>query len=194
VAVSPGVTGLELNLAWPPESRVSADAHQVGRIVAAVCRELPAGIPVLAKVASEPSTVVEVGAAAARAGAAAVVVGHGLPGLALDPQTLRPRAGHDRSALTGPAVHPVALRCLWEVHRALPDVPLVGCGGVTTGRDALAMLAAGARAVQVGSALLHDPCAAHRVLEELTTDLAARDLTGLADIVGAAHHLEGDPR
>lgn len=187
VGLSPGVSAVEVNLAWPVDGGASRDSYQAGKVVAAVRRDMPRGVLVLAKVAADPYTVVDVSRAAVKAGADAVVVGHGLPGLVLDPVTLRPALGSGPGSLTGPAVLPVALRSVWEVHAALPDVPLVGSGGVRTGHDALAMLAAGARAVQVGTAVLHDPGAPARIVDELAEALAAHGAETVADVIGRAH-------
>lgn len=194
VGLSPGVAAVEVNLAWPPGSVAARDSYQAGKILAAVRRDMPRGIPVLAKVAPYVHHVVDVSRAAVKAGADAVVVGHGLPGLALDPVTLRPALGSGTGALSGPAVHAVALRCLWEVHEALPDVHLIGSGGVRCGFDVLAMLAAGARAVQVGTTVLHDPGAPRRILTELHEELGRRSIPSVADAVGRAHRHEGEPR
>jgi dihydroorotate dehydrogenase (NAD+) catalytic subunit len=84
-------------------------------------------------------------------------------------------------------VHALALRCVWDVHEALPHVPIVGAGGIRTGFDALTMLLAGATAVQLGTVLLRDPSAAVRVTRELADELASRDLKSAADAVGLAH-------
>ncbi len=193
VGLSPGVTAVEVNLAWPPGSGAGRDSYQAGKIVAAVRRDMPRGVPVLAKVAPEVHTVVDVTRAVVKAGADAVVVGHGLHGLVLDPDTLRPALGSGGGFLTGPAVNAVALRCLWEIHAALPDVHLVGSGGVRTGFDVLAMLAAGARAVQVGSAVLYDPGAPARIVGELAEELDARGIPDVADAVGRAHRPATNP-
>jgi len=194
VGLSPGVAAVEVNLAWPPGAVAARDSYQAGKILAAVRRDMPRGIPVLAKVAPDVHHVVDVARAVVKAGADAVVVGHGLPGLALDPLTLRPSLGSGTGSLSGPAVHAVALRCLWEVHAALPEVALVGSGGVRNGLDALAMLAAGARAVQVGTIVLHDPGAPDRIAAELHDQLDRRGIPSVADVVGHAHRTEGDPR
>jgi dihydroorotate dehydrogenase (NAD+) catalytic subunit len=194
VGMSPGVAAVEVNLAWPPGAVAARDSYQAGKILAAVRRDMPRGIPVLAKVAPDVHHVVDVARAVVKAGADAVVVGHGLPGLALDPLTLRPSLGSGTGSLSGPAVHAVALRCLWEVHAALPEVALVGSGGVRSGLDALAMLAAGARAVQVGTTVLHDPGAPDRIVAELHDELDRRGIPSVADVVGHAHRPEGDPR
>lgn len=196
VGLSPGVSAVEVNLAWPPDGGAARDSFQAGKIVAAVRRDMPRGVLVLAKIAADPFTAVDVTRSVVKAGADVVVLGHGLPGLALDPVTLRPALGAGPGTLSGPAVLPVALRAVWEVHAALPDVPVVGSGGVRTGRDAAAMLAAGARAVQVGTAVLHDPGAPARILAELAEELTTHGAATVTDLVGRAHRphppMQGD--
>ena len=184
VGLSPGVAAVEANLAWPDRSAAGRDSYQAGKIVAAVRRDMPRGVAVLAKVACDPHTVVDVTRAAVDAGADAVVVGDGLPGLVLDAVTLRPGLS---GALGGPAVLPVTLRCVWEVHQALPEVPVVAGGGVRTGHDALSLLAVGARAVQVGTVALHDPAAPYRITAELAEEMDRRGLSALDQVVGLAH-------
>lgn len=193
VGLSPGVTAVEVNLAWPPDSAAARDSYQAAKILAAVRRDMPRGIPVLAKVAPVMHTVVDVSRAAVEAGADAIVVGHGLPGMALDRATLRPVLRGGNGLLSGPALNAVALRCVWEVHAALPEVDLVGSGGVRTGYDALAMLAAGAGAVQVGSVVLHDPAAPRRIATELAEELDRRGIPAVADVIGRAHRPHPDP-
>jgi dihydroorotate dehydrogenase (NAD+) catalytic subunit len=187
IGLSPGVSAVEANLSWPTGTDVGRDSYQAGRVVAAVRRDVPRGILVLAKVAGDPHTVVDVTRAVMEAGADAVVVGYGPAGMALDPLTLTPALGLSGGVLGGPAVLPVTLRCLWQVHAALPDVPLVAGGGVRTGYDTLALLAAGARAVQVGSAVLHDPAAPARIVLELADELIRRGVGCVAAAVGRAH-------
>ncbi len=84
-------------------------------------------------------------------------------------------------------MHALALRCVWDVHEALPDVPVVGVGGISSGFDVLAMLLAGATAVQLGSVLFRDPSAATRITAELVDELARRDLASPAHAVGLGH-------
>jgi dihydroorotate dehydrogenase (NAD+) catalytic subunit len=187
VALSPGVAAVEVNLAWPPGSTASRDSFAAEKIVAAVRRDIPRGVVLLAKLAADPHTVVDVSRAVVKAGAEAVVVGHGPAALALDPESLRPVLGGDAGRLGGPAVNPVALRCVWDLHEALPEVPVVGGGGVRSGLDALVMLAAGASAVQVGSVLLHDPGAVRRITDQLSEELERRGIMRVADLVGSAH-------
>jgi dihydroorotate dehydrogenase (NAD+) catalytic subunit len=109
-----------------------------------------------------------------------------LKGLALDPATLRPRLARAVGGYSGPALRPVALACVYACAAAV-DLPIVGMGGVTTGLDALELLAAGASAVALGTALFADPGAAVRIRAELETELAARGLDGAAAARGIAH-------
>ena len=81
----------------------------------------------------------------------------------------------------------VAVRCVWQVRAALPDVPIIGMGGVRTGRDALELILAGAAMVSVGTVIFHDPSACARILRELEEELASRGIERLADIIGLAH-------
>lgn len=180
VGAAPGVHGVEVNL-----DQVT-DPHQAGKVVHVVRREAPRGVLVLVKLRTGAGTV-DVARAVAREGADAVVVGHGLPGLVLDPDTLTHALGSVGGWLSGPAVLPVTLRAVWDLKAELPDVPVVACGGVRTGADAVALLAAGAVAVQVGTALLDDPAAPATVATGIAEELARRGLAGPADLVGLAH-------
>jgi dihydroorotate dehydrogenase (NAD+) catalytic subunit len=174
LSASPGVAALELDLA-------GINAYTVAKVVAAVHREVPRGVPVLVKLAPGGGTV-DLAKAAADNGADGVVLAHGYPGLAFDPDTWRPALGGVTGTLSGPAVLAQAVRCVWEVHAALPWLPIVGVGGVRSGFDAVQMLLAGATAVQVGTALLRDPAAAHRVTAELAGLLDARSIGSPSDL------------
>lgn len=170
LGTAPGVSAVEVNLA-PPDTGPEGDLmtarepFQVGAAVAAVERELPRGVPVLAKLRPDAVRVVEAARAAVDAGAEALVVGQALPGAMPD--------GRD-AGLSGPAVGPLALRCLTEVLAAL-DVPVVAGGGIATVDDVRTRLAAGAVAVQVGAALLHDPTTAARLVAALGPDATSEE-------------------
>ncbi len=159
---SPGVAGIEVNLAAPDARSLglfdAREPFQASRAVAAVRGGLPAGIPVLVKLGHDPARVVETARAVTEAGADAVVLGNALPALMPDG-----RAG----GLSGPAILPVALRSVADVRSALPDLTVVGAGGAAGAADVRAFLDAGAVAVQIGAALLHDPTTAARAAAEL---------------------------
>jgi dihydroorotate dehydrogenase (NAD+) catalytic subunit len=107
--------------------------------------------------------------------------------MVLDPSTGRAVLGWGGGGLSGPAILPVAVRAVFDVRAAHPDLPIVGVGGVASGSDAAQLLLAGAQAVQVGTATFADPRAPARVLAELQTWSAGAGVTALADVVGAAH-------
>jgi dihydroorotate dehydrogenase (NAD+) catalytic subunit len=92
--------------------------------------------------------------------------------------------------LSGPAIRPIAVRCIWQVREALPDVPIIGMGGVMTGRDALELMLAGASMVSVGTASFHDPSACARILRELDDELARRGIERISEVVGLAHEMK----
>jgi dihydroorotate dehydrogenase (NAD+) catalytic subunit len=125
--------------------------------------------------------------AAVDAGAEAVTLVNTLPALALDVETARPVLGNGSGGLSGPAIHPVAVKAVWDVRAALADVPIVGVGGVATAADAVELLLAGAHAVQVGTATFADPRAAGRIQDALAAWCRDRS-TSVARLVGAAHH------
>jgi dihydroorotate dehydrogenase (NAD+) catalytic subunit len=116
-----------------------------------------------------------------------------LHAMVIDTLTLRPRLAGITGGLSGPAIRPVAVRCVYQVHAALPDIPIIGMGGVRTGLDALELVLAGASAVAVGTAAFHDPSASVRVLRELESALRERGIDRLADAVGLAHKPVGAP-
>jgi dihydroorotate dehydrogenase (NAD+) catalytic subunit len=106
---------------------------------------------------------------------------------------MRPVLGGLTGGLSGPAIRPVAVRCIWQVHQALPEVPIIGMGGVRTGLDALELILAGASAVSVGTVVFNDPTAPLRVLHELEVALAARGITHVTEAIGLGHRAP-DPR
>lgn len=161
---TPGIAGIEVNLAPPDAAAGVFDVREpfhAASVVAAVHRDLPRGTPVLAKLRSDVLRVAESARSVLDAGADAVVVGNALPAAMPDG---RP------AGLSGPATRPLALRCLVEVVAAAPEAAVVACGGITTPADVRVALANGARAVQVGTALLRDPTAAHRLLAAIGED------------------------
>jgi dihydroorotate dehydrogenase (NAD+) catalytic subunit len=167
LGTAPGVAGIEVNVSVPDAKALGVfdarEPFQAARVVTAVRKEVPRGVVLTAKLAADPLRVVETARAVAEAGAGALVLVNGLAALLPDG---RP------GGLSGSAVRPVALRCVHDVHSALPEVPLVGVGGIGTAADARAFRAAGATAVQIGSALLHDPTCAARIAAELEGDQA----------------------
>ncbi len=188
---SAGVTALEVNLGCPDAAAggrpFALDPAAAAAVVAAVRGSARYDIPVFAKLSPEVSDIVAVARGCVAAGADGLSMINTLPGMAIDPVSFRPALAGLAGGLSGPAVRPVAVRCVWLVHEALPDVPVIGCGGVRTGRDALEFLLAGASLVAVGTVLFHDPSACDRIQRELEEELAARGVDRVADVIGRAH-------
>jgi dihydroorotate dehydrogenase (NAD+) catalytic subunit len=187
----PGVTAVEVNISCPNvENRglvFACDPYQAAKVVSVVCRETPRGVPVLAKLSPDVTSIVDIASSVMEAGASGLTLINTLLGLAIDPGTMRPVLAGVTGGLSGPAIRPVALRAVWQVHEAMPDVSIVGGGGIRTGRDALEFMLAGACAIQVGTVIFNDPSAPIRIVQELADELAGRGFAKAADAVGLAH-------
>jgi dihydroorotate dehydrogenase (NAD+) catalytic subunit len=186
-----GVSAVEINLSCPnaeDAGRLFAlDPQTAGTVVARVRGSLRYDIPVFAKLSPDVTDIVAVAGACVEAGADGLSLINVMLGMAIDPGTLRPALAGAYGGLSGPAIRPVAVRCVWQVREAFPDLPIIGTGGVRTGRDALELLLAGASMVGVGTAIIHDPSACSRVLRELEEELAAIGVDRVADVVSQAH-------
>lgn len=182
------VVAVEVNLSCPNiERRRDMFAHDPGLTREAVAATAAANRPRWAKLSPNVTDITEVAVAATDGGAEALTLVNTVMGLAIDPETRRPRLGAGGGGLSGPPIHPVAVRAVWDVHQALPDTPLVGVGGIRCGEDAVELLLAGASAVQVGTATFHDPRAAQRVQSEVLQWCADRGVRAVAELIGAAH-------
>jgi dihydroorotate dehydrogenase (NAD+) catalytic subunit len=186
-AAPPNVVAVEVNLSCPNlEGRGSIFAHDARRSAEVIAATAGCGRPRWAKLSANTDRIVEVADAVTAAGAEAVTCINTLLGLAYDPSTLRPTLGAGGGGLSGRAIHPVAVRAVHDVHQALPEVPIVGVGGVASAWDAVELMLAGACAVQVGTASFADPGAAARIQGELVAWAAGRGLTRLGDITAIA--------
>ncbi len=188
---APGLVAVEVNISCPNvENRglvFACDPGAASEVVAAVRRHTAPSVPVLAKLSPDVTDIVTIARACVDAGADGLSMINTLLGMALDLDTMRPVLAGVTGGLSGRAVKPVAVRCIWQVHAALPEVPILGMGGVASGLDAFELVLAGASAVSVGTAIFHDPSAPVRVLAELADALAARGFASVEDAVGHAH-------
>ncbi|MFN2466662.1 MAG: dihydroorotate dehydrogenase [Gaiellaceae bacterium] len=175
------VAALELNLSCP---NVEPGADGAAQVVL-TCRAAT-GKPLYAKLSAAVPDVADVARAAEAAGADGLSLVNTIRGVALDAQTLRPVLGPETGGLSGPALRPIALAAVFACFRAT-RLPIVGMGGVATGRDALDLIAAGASAVALGTILFSDPGAPARIRSELATELALRGLSDASEACGIAH-------
>lgn len=187
VAQAPNaVVAVEVNLSCPNlDGGRHLFAHDPVASAAVIAATAACGLPRWAKLSPNTDRLAEVAAAVHAAGAEAVTCVNTVLGLALDPETGHPLLGAGGGGLSGPAIHPIALRCVADLHRAHPQVPIVGVGGITDATGAVAMLSAGASAIQVGTATFADPRAPARVLDGLGR-WCDRHSTRPADLVGRA--------
>jgi dihydroorotate dehydrogenase (NAD+) catalytic subunit len=182
------VVACEVNVSCPNlEDRSRMFAHSAESTAAAISASAACGLPLWAKLSPNTSDLVEIAGAALEAGAEAITLVNTLLGLAIDERRRRVVLGAGGGGLSGPAIHSVALRAVFDCATAYPEAPIVGVGGISDGAGALRMLLAGASAVQVGTATLADPSAPARVLSELRQLFDFDGITSLAEIVGAAH-------
>jgi dihydroorotate dehydrogenase (NAD+) catalytic subunit len=182
---------LEVNISCPNvESRgqvFACDPIASARVISAVRRATNPNVPIFAKLSPDVTDITQIARAVADAGADGISLINTLLGLDIDLDTMRPTLGGTTGGLSGPAIRPVALRCVWQVHQAVPQLPLLGMGGIRTGQDALQFILAGASAVSVGTAVFHDPTAPIRIIAELEAELARRGFRSVAEAVGFAH-------
>jgi dihydroorotate dehydrogenase (NAD+) catalytic subunit len=175
-----GIVAIELNLSCP---NVDEAAESAAEIVAA-CRAATT-LPLYAKLSPASWDLGEVARAVEAAGADGISVVNTMRGMKLDAE-LRPVLGTDTGGLSGPALKPVALAAVHACYRAT-RLPIVGMGGVASGRDALELHAVGARAVAIGTVLFSDPLAPVRIREELSAELATLGLSSVEHACGIAH-------
>ena len=194
------VVGVEVNISCPNVANrglvFACDPMASAKVIALVREQLPRDMPIFAKLTPDVTDIVSIAQSAVKAGASGLTMINTLPGMVIDTDLLRPQLGGITGGLSGPAVRPVAVRAIWQVRAAmlegrLPTVPIIGVGGVRTGRDALELVAAGASAVQVGTATFNDPTAPVRVGHELRDLLQDKGFERFTDAVGIAHERLG---
>jgi len=177
----PEVAAIELNLSCP---NVEEAPESTAELVSAARPETSKTL--YAKLSPAASDLPETARAVQAAGADGLSLVNTIRGLALDERTLQPKLGHELGGYSGPALKPIALAAVYQCYRAT-GLPIVGMGGIATGRDALDFLAAGASSIALGTVLFSDPDAPGRVRRELAEELAFRGLSRADDATGLAH-------
>ena len=186
--VADRVVAVEVNLSCPNvEARADVFAHSAAATrdaTHAVVGVLGASVPVFAKLSPNVTDIVAIATAARDAGATGLTLVNTVMGLVIDADTRTTRLGAGGGGLSGPPIKPIALRAVHEVTRALPDVPVIGTGGVASGTDAIEMMLAGAHAVGVGTATFAEPRAMLRIIDEIRDWCAAHDVARIRDLTG----------
>ena len=188
-AAPPEVVAVEVNLSCPNvEDRRRMFAHDARLAAEAVAATAGCNRPRWAKLSPNVTDVTDIAGAVLDAGAEALTLINTVMGMAIDTAARKPILGSGArgGGLSGPSVHPVAVRAVFDCRAAFPDAPIVGVGGVVTGEDAAELLLAGANAVQVGTATFADPRAPLRVQQELATWCRRQGVTDITELIGAA--------
>ena len=187
----PGVVAIEVNISCPNvENRgqvFACDPYAAADVINNVRRNVSASIPLFAKLSPDVTDISEIAKAVVKAGADGLSVINTLLGMVIDTDTLRPLLSGKTGGLSGPAIRPVAVRCVYQIRKALPNIPIIGMGGIRNGRDAIEFFAAGANAISVGTTVFNDPEACVRIHDETAEILQEKGIRSLSEIISAAH-------
>lgn len=186
-----GISAVEVNISCPNvENRGQVFACHPDTSVAvieAVRRNIGGELPIIAKLSPDVTDIVEIAAAVINAGVDGLALINTLLGMVIDTNSMKPKLAGKTGGLSGPAIRPVAVRAIYQVHQAFPNTPIVGMGGVASGRDAFELILAGASAVSIGTASFGNPNAAMLVKSQLSDLLIERGFNDFKDAVGFAH-------
>lgn len=185
------ISGIEVNISCPNvENRglvFACDPVASKEVVQAVRRNLGGEFPIIVKLSPDVTDIVEIARTVVEAGADGLALINTVLGMVIDIDTHRPKLAGKTGGLSGPAIRPIAVRAIYQVHAALPQVPILGMGGVMSGRDALELVFAGASGISIGTATFGNPAAVMKVKSELATLLKERGFNSFLDAVGVAH-------
>ena len=186
-----GLSGVEVNISCPNvENRglvFACDPTASRAVVESVRRNIAGDYPMIVKLSPDVTDIVSIAREVVSAGADALALINTVLGMVIDVEGKRPKLAGITGGLSGPAIRPIAVRAIYQVHSAMRNIPILGMGGVTNGRDALELIYAGASGVSVGTATFGNPTAAMRIKSELEALLKEKNFTSLEDAIGAAH-------
>ena len=189
-----GISAIEVNISCPNvESRgqvFATDLETSRRVIDGVRRTIGGELPIIAKLSPDVTDLVSIARGVVDAGADGLALINTVLGMVINIDTMRPHLGGTTGGLSGPAIRPIAVRAVYQVHAALPNVPILGMGGVSNGRDALEMILAGASGVSIGTASFGNPTAIMSIQNELKQLLIDRGFTSLKQAIGYAHRTE----
>jgi dihydroorotate dehydrogenase (NAD+) catalytic subunit len=189
-----GISAVEVNISCPNvENRglvFACDPEASRRVIDGVRRTLGGELPIIAKLSPDVTDLVSIAKGVVDAGADALALINTVLGMVINLDTMRPHLGGKTGGLSGPAIKPIAVRAVYQVHEAMPKIPILGMGGISNGRDALEMIAAGASGVSIGTASFGNPMALINISNELRDLLALKGFASLRDAVGFAHRVE----
>jgi dihydroorotate dehydrogenase (NAD+) catalytic subunit len=189
----PGVAAIEANISCPNIEEDGKAFAMRASSTETVVRHLRAAtsLPLWVKLTPNTGDLPEVARAAELAGAEALVVANTILAMAIDLDTFKPCLGNIMGGLSGPAIKPIVLRQVYQCARTV-KIPVIGCGGISTTEDAVEYMLAGATAVQVGTATFVQPAAMTAIIEGLVKFCERKDITRVADLIGAVVNEESD--
>jgi dihydroorotate dehydrogenase (NAD+) catalytic subunit len=189
-----GISAVEVNISCPNvENRglvFACDPDASRRVIDGVRKTIGGDLPIIAKLSPDVTDLPSIARGVVDAGADALALINTVLGMVINLDTMRPHLGGKTGGLSGPAIRPVAVRAIYQVHAALPKIPILGMGGVSSGRDALELILAGASGVSVGTASFGNPSALIKIQDELRDLLQARGFATLQQAIGYAHREE----
>lgn len=189
-----GISAIEVNISCPNvENRgqvFACDIDASRRVIDGVRRMIAGELPIIAKLSPDVTDLVSIAKGVVDAGADGLALINTVLGMVINLETMRPHLGGKTGGLSGPAIKPIAVRAIYQVHAALPNTPILGMGGVANGRDALEMIVAGASGVSIGTASFSNPMALISVQNELRELLTAKGFSSIRDAIGFAHRRE----
>lgn len=189
-----GISAVEVNISCPNvENRglvFACDPDASRRVIDGVRKTIGGDLPIIAKLSPDVTDLPAIARGVVDAGADGLALINTVLGMVINIDTMRPHLGGKTGGLSGPAIKPVAVRAIYQVHAALPKVPILGMGGVSSGRDALELILAGASGVSVGTASFGNPSAVIEIQNELRELLAARGFATMQQAIGYAHRDE----
>ena len=191
-----GISAIEVNISCPNvENRglvFACDPESSRRVIEAVRRSIGGELPIIVKLSPDVTDLISIARGVVEAGADSLALINTVLGLVINVDTMRPQLGGKTGGLSGPAIRPIAVRAIYQVHAALPNTPILGMGGVATGKDALEMILAGASGVSIGTASFGNPTAIMSIQAELKQLLIDRGFKSFKQAIGFAHRLEGE--
>jgi len=188
-AVEAGADAVELNVSCPHVKETGVEIGQNPKVLAEVVRKVKKVVdkPVFVKLSPNVADIAEIAETAVEAGADVITAINTVKAMAIDIETAKPILGNKRGGLSGPAIKPVAVRCVYDIYERV-KVPIIGCGGITSWRDAVEFMLAGASAVQIGTAIaLKGPNVFKSVAKGIDAYLKRKGFRSVNEIVGLAH-------
>lgn len=188
-AVDAGADAVELNVSCPHVKETGSEIGQNPAALAEVVRKVKAAVEktVFVKLSPNVTSIAEIAEVAANAGADAITAVNTIKAMAIDPETAMPILSNKAGGLSGPAIKPIAVRCVYEIYERV-KLPIIGCGGITNWRDAVEFLLAGARAIQIGTAIaIEGPNVFKAITRGISSYLRRKGFRSVEEIVGLSH-------